>query len=168
MTPGPRKGPTTRQNVTQGSSPPPTAPKTVAHPSGSHIGWRRPPWSRSLGNYRATGGIVPFVTPTFEWGVATFLSVLSIVPRHCARLTHFLHPKWRKLNAVLITHRYLPLPCGAPKPPWGERVVENRKAPRGPWRPPKTFDGGVRGKGGKANSAQKCATQGRHPQSSVK
>ena len=21
-----------------------TAPKTVAHPSGSHIGWRRPPW----------------------------------------------------------------------------------------------------------------------------
>ena len=23
---------------------PPTAPKTVAHPSGSHIGWRRPPW----------------------------------------------------------------------------------------------------------------------------
>ena len=23
--------------------PPPTAPKTVAHPSGSHIGWRQPP-----------------------------------------------------------------------------------------------------------------------------
>ena len=28
-------------------SPPPTAPKTVAHPSGSHIGWRRPPWPGS-------------------------------------------------------------------------------------------------------------------------
>ena len=29
-----------------GSPPPPlTAPKTVAHPSGSHIGWRWPPWS---------------------------------------------------------------------------------------------------------------------------
>ena len=24
-------------------SPPPKAPKIVAHPSGSHIGWRRPP-----------------------------------------------------------------------------------------------------------------------------
>ena len=22
-----------------------TTPKTVAHPSGSHIGWRRPPWT---------------------------------------------------------------------------------------------------------------------------
>ena len=26
-----------------GCPPPPAAPKTVAHPSGSHIGWRRPP-----------------------------------------------------------------------------------------------------------------------------
>ena len=26
-------------------SPPPTAPQTVEHPSGSHIGWRRPPWA---------------------------------------------------------------------------------------------------------------------------
>ena len=25
-------------------SPPPTAPQTVKHPLGSHIGWRRPPW----------------------------------------------------------------------------------------------------------------------------
>ena len=25
-------------------SPPPTAPQTVEHPSGSHIGWRPPPW----------------------------------------------------------------------------------------------------------------------------
>ena len=28
-------------------SPPPTAPKTVAHPSGSHIGWQRPPCPRA-------------------------------------------------------------------------------------------------------------------------
>ena len=28
-----------------GVPPPPTAPKTVAHTSGSHVGWRRPPWS---------------------------------------------------------------------------------------------------------------------------
>ena len=27
-----------------GSPPPPTAPQTVEHPSGSHIGWRPPPW----------------------------------------------------------------------------------------------------------------------------
>ena len=27
-----------------GPPPPPTAPQTVEHPSGSHIGWRRPPW----------------------------------------------------------------------------------------------------------------------------
>ena len=41
---------------------------------------------------------------TFEWGVliATILSV-RIVPRHCARLTYFLHPKLRKINAVPIT-----------------------------------------------------------------
>ena len=26
-----------------GVPPPPTAPKIVAHPSGSHIGWQRPP-----------------------------------------------------------------------------------------------------------------------------
>ena len=39
---------------------------------------------------------------TFEWGVgiATLLSVLSIVPRHCAHWTHFLHPKSREINAA--------------------------------------------------------------------
>ena len=26
--------------------PPPTAPKTIAHPSGSHIGWQRPLWAK--------------------------------------------------------------------------------------------------------------------------
>ena len=54
---------------------------------------------------------------TFEWGVvvSTFLSVLSIAPRHCARLTDFLHPKLRKINAVLITFK-LPLPLPIPLP----------------------------------------------------
>ena len=32
-----------------GCPPPPTAPQTVEHPSGSHIGWRRPQWMRSPG-----------------------------------------------------------------------------------------------------------------------
>ena len=63
------------------------------------------PAACNLGNYRGTREIVPFVNRTFEWGVAiaTFWSVLSIVPRHCAHLTYFLHPKLRKVNAVLIT-----------------------------------------------------------------
>ena len=48
---------------------------------------------------------------TFEWGVviATYLSVLSIMPRHCARLTFFLHPKLRKINAVLLTPQLITL-----------------------------------------------------------
>ena len=48
---------------------------------------------------------------TFEWGVviATFLSVLSIVPCHCARLTYFLHQKLRKFDAVLITLKLVTL-----------------------------------------------------------
>ena len=54
------------------------------------------------------GGIVPFVNRTFEWGVviATFLSVLSVVPRHCARLAYFFHPKhWGDPRSLLIrTH----------------------------------------------------------------
>ena len=46
-----------------------------------------------------------FVNHTFDLGVAiaTFLSVLSIVPHHCACFTYFLHPKLRKIKAVLIT-----------------------------------------------------------------
>ena len=45
------------------------------------------PAAHNLGNYRGAGEIVPFVNRTLEWGVviATFVSVLSIVPRHCAR-----------------------------------------------------------------------------------
>ena len=47
-----------------------------------------------------------------EWGVVitTCLSVLSIVPRHCARLTYFLHPKrGKKINAVPITSKLITL-----------------------------------------------------------
>ena len=56
---------------------------------------------------------------TPEWGViiATFLSVLSGVPRHCARLAYFLDPKSREVNAVLITPQPITCPlrcaCGA-------------------------------------------------------
>ena len=50
-----------------GSPPPPTTPKTVAHPSGSHIGWRQPPWlPRLRPNIYVLGPpptIVPIVDP---------------------------------------------------------------------------------------------------------
>ena len=48
----------------------------------------------------------------FEWAVviAIVLSVLSIVPRHCARFTCFPHPKWREIHAVPMTPQPIPLP----------------------------------------------------------
>ena len=54
---------------------------------------------------------MPFVNCTFEWGVviATLLSVLSVMPRQCARLTYFLHPKSRKINAMRITPQLITL-----------------------------------------------------------
>ena len=42
------------------------------------------PAARNLGSDDGTGDSVAFVNRAFEWGVAVFLSVLSIVPRHCA------------------------------------------------------------------------------------
>ena len=62
------------------------------------------PAACSLDNCCETGEIIPFVNCTLEWGVvsATFLSVLSIVPRHCARLINFFHSNSRKSNAALI------------------------------------------------------------------
>ena len=47
----------------------------------------------------------------FEWGVviATILFVLSIVPRHCARLAYFLHPKLGEINAVLFIPQLITL-----------------------------------------------------------
>ena len=87
------------------------------------------PAAHNFGTYHGTWGIAPFVNRTLEWGavIATFLSVLSVVPRPCARLTCFLHPKLRKFflefflkfpkknpknDAVLTTHSQLPFPCG--------------------------------------------------------
>ena len=51
----------------------------------------------------------------FERGVAiaTFLSALSIVPRHCACLTYLPRRKLRTIHAALIALKLLPLPCGA-------------------------------------------------------
>ena len=75
--------------------------------------------ARNLGNCHGTGEIVPFVNGTFEWGVVItpFLSILSIVPRHCARLTHFLHPKLSTIHAVPISPQLptltLRCACGA-------------------------------------------------------
>ena len=48
----------------------------------------------------------------FERGalIATFVSVLTVMPRHCARLAYFLHPKLREIDAVLITPKLLTLP----------------------------------------------------------
>ena len=46
---------------------------------------------------------------TVEWEVVsvTSLSVLSIVPRHCARLTYVLHPTLRNINVVLIARQLI-------------------------------------------------------------
>ena len=41
--------------------------------------------------------------------IAALQFVLSTVPRHCARLTYFLHPKLRKANAVLIDPKLIAL-----------------------------------------------------------
>ena len=69
----------------------------------------------TLGHSCGTGDMVPLVNRTFEWGavIATFLSVLSTVPRRCTRLTDFLHPKLRKRNAVPIALKPVapPLRC---------------------------------------------------------
>ena len=69
------------------------------------------PAARNLGIYHGIGGILPCVNCIIEWGVviALFLSVLSIVPCYCARLTNFLHPKLRKINTVLITTQLITL-----------------------------------------------------------
>ena len=44
-----------------------------------------------------------------------FLSVLTLLPRYCARSTCFLHPKLRKINAVLSTPPLIAL-CPAVRP----------------------------------------------------
>ena len=82
------------------------------HPTGNaYPGAPAAPAAPNFGYYGGTGGIVPFVNHNFELGVviAIFLSVLSIVPRHRARLTYFLHPKLRKINAVLSSPQLITL-----------------------------------------------------------
>ena len=71
------------------------------------------PAIHNLDHCRGTGEIVPVVCRTFEWGVviAPFLSVLSIVPHHCACLTYFLLLKLMKINVVLITPTPRRLQC---------------------------------------------------------
>ena len=68
------------------------------------------PAARHLGSHPGTREMVPFVNRTFGWGavIATFLSVLSIALRHCARATYFLRPKLRKVNAVPIPVKPFP------------------------------------------------------------
>ena len=76
------------------------------------------PAAHTLGNYHGIREIVPFVNRTFEWGVviATFLSVLSMgVPRHCARLTYFLHPKLRNANYPTANYPYPAAPAARRK-----------------------------------------------------
>ena len=48
---------------------------------------------------------------TFQWElvIATFLSVLSLVPRHCACLADFFHPKLREIDVVLISLKLITL-----------------------------------------------------------
>ena len=80
-------------------------PTTDMEKATRHCGGAHPaaPAVRILGDYHRTWEIVSCVNRPVEWAVviATFLAGLSIVPRHCPRLTNFLHPKWRKITAVL-------------------------------------------------------------------
>ena len=41
--------------------------------------------------------------------IATSLSVLRVVPCHCARWAYFFHPKLREIDAVVITLKLIPL-----------------------------------------------------------
>ena len=73
----------------------------------------------------------------------TFVSVLSVVPRHCARLTHFLHHKVRNSNAVLKTPQLMTLtrraaaPCSVPlalgNTPCPTPVLQQRRPPATVW-----------------------------------
>ena len=68
-----------------GNAHPPSAAAPAAHPA-----------AHNLGTYHGTWEIIPLVNHSFEWGVvviATFLSVLSIVPRHCVLFDLLSSPK---------------------------------------------------------------------------
>jgi hypothetical protein len=93
---------------------PTTSPEETEGPAVDHHG-NANPVARNLGTYNATGGMVPFVNRSFEWGAGIATSfvrfrALGIVPRRCARLTCFICPKLRGSNAVLITPQPVTLP----------------------------------------------------------
>ena len=99
------------------------------------------PAARNLSNYHGTWENFPFMHRTFEWGVviAAFLSVLSVVPCHCARLTYLLHPKPRKINDKHPTANS-PSPAARRKhSPWAAEQA-HRKPCRGlPWTKARTI-----------------------------
>ena len=87
------------------------------------------PWERYSCNFfwgvivRQHGKLYPW-EPFFcmRGGYRTILSVLSIVPRHRARLTYFLHPKLRIITAVRTVPQPITLPlrrlqCAGSNPP---------------------------------------------------
>ena len=82
----------------------------------------------------------------FERGVvlATYLSILGHVHHLCARLTCFLRPKMREVNAVLSTTQLVTLPPRhlrrAASAPLGRRVLESGKCNE-EGHPPPRFSG---------------------------
>ena len=66
---------------------------------------------------RSAVWVILFVARAIEWGVfiATLVSVLSIVPRHCAHLISFVYPQLKNINAVLIAPQLMrctgSIPC---------------------------------------------------------
>ena len=76
-----------------GVPPPPTSPQTVEHSSGSHIGWRRPPWS--------VAQPPPYAPP---------LPVLGSVPQPLPHappqpvLGSVAQPRWRVQNKCPVMH----------------------------------------------------------------
>ena len=61
--------------------PPPTAPQTVEHPSGSRIGWQRPPWFMCI--FFATASLCTFQRPVPRMGqILSPSPLLKIVNRY--------------------------------------------------------------------------------------
>ena len=70
------------------------------------------PAARNLGNYHGTWGNDPLATGTLEWGVIipAFFSIFEDCALPLCRLTYFLPPKLRNINAVLMTSQLTTLP----------------------------------------------------------
>ena len=70
---------------------------------------------RPLGNCRGTGEIAPFCTCgslMAQWTYA-FGAHVGLSPASWCLPSNVLHPKLRKVDAVLITLKLIALPCGA-------------------------------------------------------